>query len=141
MWRIVGFLICLMLPGIAAAQTFDAINKLKVIPQPGGDFEVIEARGEGARGMWCAAADFAMARNPANGQRLYVKKPRGPSVSVAGRKGVTFTVDAARLGVSPTQALSVSVRSAGQGLPLHHAFQFCRDYQIELNDILLRRGG
>ena len=43
----------------ASAQSYRAINYLVVVPLNATDFEVIEARGEGARGIWCAAADFA----------------------------------------------------------------------------------
>ncbi len=129
------------LPTLASAQAFKAVNRLTVVPLGGGAFEVIEARGEGARGMWCAAADYALARSQANGQRLYVKTPRGPAQSVNGRKGVVFTTNEASLGVPTQQSLSVSVRTAGVGLPLHHAYQFCRDYQLDLDDVLYRRHG
>lgn len=139
---VISLLVGLALPATAvSAQAFKAVNRLNVVPLGGGAFEVIEARGEGARGIWCAAADYALARSQANGQRLYVKTPRGPSVTVSGRKGVVFTTDASSLGVPTQQSLSVSVRRAGEGLPLHHAYQFCRDYQLDIDDILLRRDG
>ena len=131
-----------VLAGAGAAQTFTAENQLKVVPLNGSDFEVIEARGEGPRGMWCAAADYAVSQGRTGpGQRIYVKTPRGPSVSVAGRKGVVFTTDESRLSQPPSRSLSVGTRTVGEGLPLVHAFQFCRDYQIELGDILFLRKG
>lgn len=139
MFRLIGLLVVLTFPAQASAQVFQAVNRLQVVPLNAHDFEVIEARGEGARGMWCAAADYAQARFGNHQQRIYVKSPRGPSQSVSGRKGAVFTTDARRLGVSPSTSLSVSVRHAGVGLPLNHAIQFCKDYQIELEDILLRR--
>lgn len=133
--------VVLALPVAAVAQTYVALNRLTVVPLNATDFEVIEARGEGARGIWCAAADFAQNRlTPQRSGRLYVKTPRGPSLSGVGRKGVVFTIDANQLSVPPSQALSVSARTAGQGLPIHHAYQFCRDYQIEPDDILFRLG-
>lgn len=126
----------------ATAQVYTAINRLAVVPLGAGAFEVIEARGEGARGIWCAAADYVIARDGrGGGVRLYVKSPRGPAASAPGRKGVTFTTNAASLSVEPKQSLSVTVRTAGVGLPVNHAVQFCQDYQIELEDILLRRIG
>ncbi len=126
----------------ASAQTFQAINRLQVVPLNQSDFEVIEARGEGARGIWCAAADYALARFGNTGQqRMYIKSPRGPSVSSAGRKGVVFTMDASSLAVAPSRSLSVTVRTVGVGLTLNHAVQFCRDNLIEPDDILLRLGG
>ncbi|MEM7522121.1 MAG: hypothetical protein AAF307_13955 [Pseudomonadota bacterium] len=125
-----------------AAQGYRAVNKLQVVPLNGGAFEVIEARGEGARGIWCAAADYVLARSGGgNGKRLYVKDPRGPAVTAPGRKGVTFTTNPAALGSAPTQSLSITVNTPGVGLPVNHAVQFCRDYQIELDDILFRRLG
>jgi len=130
------------LAGAGSAQTFTAENRLKVVPLNGSDFEVIEARGEGPRGIWCAAADYAVNQGRTGpGQRIYVKTPRGPSVSVAGRKGVVFTTDASRLSQAPSRSLSVGTGTIGEGLPVAHAIQFCRDYQIELNDIFHRRIG
>ncbi|WP_235930525.1 hypothetical protein [Sulfitobacter sediminilitoris] len=71
--------------------------------------------------------------------RIYVKSPRGPSISGVGRVGVVFTTDAASLGTSPKQSYSVTVRTKGLGLPVHHAHQFCRDYFLDLDDGLFRR--
>ena len=123
------------LPGLAAAQTFKSINQLLVVPLGKTEFEVIEARGEGARGIWCAASDYAQKRlGLVTGGRIYVKTPRGPSVSGLGAKGVVFTADPAQLSVPPSSSVSTSVRVAGQGLPIQHAYMFCRDYQIELRD-------
>jgi len=121
-------------PLAALAQPYVAINRLLVVPLNATDFEVIEGRGEGARGMWCAAASFAQDRLglPRN-TRLYVKTARGPSVSGAGRRGVVFTTSTK--GVTPKTSYSVSVREPGLGLPQYHAFQFCNDYLIELEDL------
>ena len=135
-------LICALTPLVAAAQSYIAVNRLQVVAINASEFEVIEARGEGARGMWCAAADYVTrTQGHRAGQRLYVKTPRGPSVTVQGRKGAIFTTDASRLPNGPKQSVSVSVKIAGLGLPVNHAIQFCKDYQIELEDILLRRLG
>ena len=124
------------LSGGALAQSFQAINLLRVVPLNAADFEVIEARGEGARGIFCAAADYAIARGAPQAARLYVKTPRGRSVSGAGRIGVVFTLDENRLSSPPFQSYSVSVNSVGANLPVHHAYQFCRDYLLEEDDIL-----
>ncbi|MEW9919443.1 hypothetical protein AB2B41_07505 [Marimonas sp. MJW-29] len=137
--------LCLCVLGIVfpmqgTAQAYRAFNLLTVVPLNATDFEVIEARGEGARGMWCAAADYAIhALRVPREQRLYVKTPRGRSISGAGRIGVVFTVDVNALGVSPSRSYSVTVRTAGLSLPLHHAYQFCRDYELELEDIFYPR--
>jgi hypothetical protein len=129
-------------PGLAAAQSFTAVNQLKVVPLNNSTFEVIEARGEGARGIWCAASDFAQKRlGLTQGGRIYVHTARGPSISGLGRKGVVFTADPSALSVPPSASVSVSVRQVGQGLPIQHAYLFCKDYLIELRDIKLRRLG
>ena len=124
----------------ANAQGYQAVNWLTVVPLNPTDFEVIEARGEGARGIWCAAADFAIYRlGFPRDRRIYIKTPRGPSISGTGRIGVVFTIDEASLGTSPKQSYSVTVRTKGLGLPVHHAHQFCRDYFLDLDDLFLRR--
>ncbi len=124
-------LLCTVVPTLASAQAFKALNSLDVVPLGGGNFEVIEANGEGARGMWCAAADYAMRRDPSNGQRLYVKSARAASLSRSGRKGAVFTTFPDNLDVQPSRSVTVSVEVAGQGLPLHHAIQFCREFDSD----------
>ncbi|KIN60404.1 hypothetical protein Z945_1375 [Sulfitobacter noctilucae] len=125
----------------AQVRSFEAVNHLQVIPISQTDFEVIESNGLGARGMWCAAADY-LVNGPLNDTdgRLYVKTPRGPSVTVSGRTGAVFTLDASTLPDGPKRSYSVSVRTPGLGLPILHAFQFCKDYTIEVEDIFFRRG-
>jgi hypothetical protein len=128
---------CLALPAGAGAQTYQAENFLTVVPLSPTEFEVIEANGEGPRGIWCAAASYAFARAGVSpDQRLYVERPRGPSVSGAGRIGVVFTTREDQLTTAPTQSISLSVREAGRSLPQHHAYRFCRDYLIDRSDRL-----
>ena len=55
-------MIAALLPLGASAQSFRADNFLDVVPLSGTTFEVIEANGEGPRGIWCAAADYASKR-------------------------------------------------------------------------------
>tara|TARA_R110002049_G_scaffold140930_9_gene302389 strand:+ start:861 stop:1271 length:411 start_codon:yes stop_codon:yes gene_type:complete len=129
-------LCCCLVPATVAAQAYQAENWLIVVPLNTSDFEVIEDHGEGARGIWCAAASFAQTRlGLPRDQRLYVKSPRGPSVSGVGSKGVVFTTDPGRVDGVAAQSYSVTVRRAGENLPSHHARQFCKDYLIELNDL------
>lgn len=123
--------------GAVFASTYLAENRLIVVPLNATDFEVIESRGEGPRGIWCAAASYALNQKGLRGdQRIYIKTPRGPSVSGAGAKGVVFTTDADRLSQSPSQAYSVGTDTVGRGLPLAHAIQFCRDYLLDIEDII-----
>ena len=122
-------------PLVAFAQSFTAVNELQVIPLSDASFEVIEDHGEGARGMWCAAAEFAEERlGTPSAAEIYVKSPRGPSISGVGRTGVVFTLNDAELSEPAFKSYSVSVRNVGQALPVGHAIQFCKDYILELKD-------
>jgi hypothetical protein len=123
-------------PLCAAAQSYQSVNLLDVVPLNGSDFEVIEANGEGPRGIWCAAADFAEREIGASTTaELYVKRERGPSVSGLGRTGVSFTLDQASLSVPAIKSYSVTTNRPGLSLPVGHAIQFCRDYIIDLSDL------
>lgn len=115
-----------ILPAALSAQTYRAINDLNVIPLGASTFEVIEARGEGPRGIWCAAAEYADKRLGADG-RIYIREGRGPAHSVKGRKSVVFTTNPANLSQEPSRSVSVNTASVGLGLPVVHALQFCRD--------------
>lgn len=118
------------LPVTAQAQSFRAINDLTVVPLGGASFEVIEAYGEGPRGMWCAAAEFAIHRLGAK-DRVYIRAARGPARSVSGAKSVVFTTDPASLPREPFKSYSISTSQVGMGLPVEHAFQFCRKDEFE----------
>lgn len=122
-----------------SASSYIAENRLQVVALNASDFEVIEARGAGPRGIWCAAASYGLNSKRLPGvQRIYVKSPRGASVSGAGRIGVVFTADPSRLSQPPSRSVSVSTRTVGQGLTLAHAVQFCRDQLIEPDDVFLK---
>ena len=119
-----------MPPGLAQADAYRAENHLRVYALGPALFEVVEARGEGARGMWCAAASYAekeLRHDPS--KRLYVARARGASQAEPGRKGVVFTTDP---GLLPANAIDVPIsfattRTVGISLPSAHARQFCRD--------------
>lgn len=135
-------LVALALPAGATSQYYEAPqNRLKVVPLNATDFEVIEEYGEGARGIWCAAASYVDSHiSRARTGDLYVKTPRGPSLSVAGRSSVIFTISPDQLDAKPFRSYSVGVRRAGQSLSVQHAYQFCKDYIIEPGDVLYRLG-
>lgn len=126
------------LPAVLSAQSFRAVNHLDVVPLKGGTFEVIQSHGEGARGIWCAAADYAERNLGAKG-RVYLYAARGPAQTVNGRKSVVFTTDASSLSEGPSQSYTLSTSQVGVGLPIAHAIQFCRDADYELSDFILRR--
>ena len=127
------------LPVLAQAQNFRAINDLTVVPLTGSTFEVIEERGEGPRGIWCAAAEYAERRLGARG-RVYLLEASGPSRSVAGRKSAVFTTDVDSLPQEPSRSLTLSTSQVGVGLPIDHAIQFCRGNEIGSIYLEIRRG-
>ena len=126
--------ICAAFPVAGAAQGFEAENDLIVFPLGASSFEVIEANGEGARGIWCAAASYAQERlGVAGGKRMYVKTPRGPSVSVPGRTGVVFTLNASDLASPPFKSYSVSVRKQSLNLGVGQAHEFCPIHDLPMS--------
>lgn len=130
-------LIAALLPLGAAAQTFRAENFLNVLPLSRTTFEVIEANGEGPRGIWCAAADYASKRLGYY-DRIYIREGRGASRSAPGRKGIVFTTDAGSLSQGPSQSISLTTSQVGVGLPVNHAIQFCKFDDYELSGIGIR---
>ncbi|AXI55560.1 hypothetical protein SuNHUV7_26390 (plasmid) [Pseudoseohaeicola sp. NH-UV-7] len=119
-----------VIPALGNANSYTAENFLKVWPIDAVTFEVIEARGEGARGIWCAAASYAereLRIDPTS--TIYVLVPRGPSATVPNRKGVVFTLDKARLPETATisQLSFATTRAAGTSFPSYLARSFCRD--------------
>lgn len=109
----------------ATAETFKAKNRVEVKPVAGG-FEVLGDAGFGARGMWCAAADYARrALKAKGGDQLYVAQPRTPGLGQRG--SVVFTIDPAGLTPSSVLILGSSLRTQGARLSVGHAYQFCAD--------------
>lgn len=132
MRRITAILLTILMPATLAAQVLFFPPTLQVNGVSDTRFEVIEARGAGAMDIWCNAARYAeQALGIPGHRRLYVDRPRGPSVTVPGRIGVVFTTQGTG---EPSGAVSVSVRRAGDSLPIHHARQFCRNYILERDD-------
>ncbi|MFT6023112.1 MAG: hypothetical protein ACI9PY_001225 [Ascidiaceihabitans sp.] len=105
--------------------------QLVVNPVSATQFEVIEGRGKGARAMWCAAALHSIQQLGVQRGRIYVATARGPAETVSGRTGVTFSTQAIG-NVAPSP--SVTVKHVGENLPVQHALQFCRDYDINIFD-------
>lgn len=136
---ILAAVVAAALPVVANAQTYRAINDLNVIPINANTFEVIEAGGEGPRGMWCAAAEYAERRLGATRGRVYISVARGPSRTTSGRKSVVFTTNANSLEQGPFQSTSLNTSQVGIGLPIAHAIQFCHPADYDITDRLLRR--
>ena len=62
MMRMIALPIALALAAPLSAQGFTAPNDLSVAAMSGDRFEVIEASGIGATGLWCAAGAYARCR-------------------------------------------------------------------------------
>jgi len=131
-----------LLPAVASASpsssSFKAYNSLDVVPLGNSAYEVIISRGEGARGVWCAAADYAVQQLGAQG-RIYILEGRAPSRSAGGRQSVIFTTDEGALPVPPSRSVSLTTSQVGTGLPVNHAIQFCRGNNSEQSDRIIDR--
>lgn len=109
-----------------AAQTFRADNRVTVTPQGGGLFTVPFSNRFGARGAWCAAADYAIDVMGASGtSRLYVRSPISP-----GNNQVTFGLTPGNTTTSGVTSTTAALRTAGANLSVDHAFQFCYDARL-----------
>ena len=129
MWRrILSAAALAMLAVPVAAQGFRAENRVTVLPAPGG-FDVQSGGGFGARGMWCAAADYARdALGARGGQRIYVAVGRRPGLGQ--RAPVRFTLDPTGLTPQSVFIVGSSLQTAGSALSVDHAFSFCADAKV-----------
>lgn len=115
------------LAGSAGAGTEGDEDRLIVNRIDRSDFEVVETRGMAARAFWCGAASFIERREGMPGTTpIYLKSPRGPSVTSPGGQGVVFTTEPAGLEPRPDM-VNVDVRRPGQVLKAFQARGFCRD--------------
>ncbi|MEP1520821.1 hypothetical protein [Ascidiaceihabitans sp.] len=110
----------------AQAQTFRAENRVVVTPAQGNSFSISNGEGQGARGMWCAASDYAQDVLGARGsERLVVDQPR-----TSKRGPVVFALKGRDGGSGSVLIVGSSLRSAGSSLSVNHAYQFCHDARI-----------
>ena len=103
-------------------QAAMVINKINAV-----DFEVLDGPRMGPHEYWCAAASFnevRLGRSETN--QIYIRSPRGPSVTVQGRKGVVFTLDPKGL-PNVSRPLTVEVDQAGISFKSSVARRYCRD--------------
>ncbi|MEM7520340.1 MAG: hypothetical protein AAF307_04820 [Pseudomonadota bacterium] len=110
----------------AQAQTFKAENDVTVTPLGGGTFAAATLGRYGARGAWCAAADYAIDVLGAPGTaRLYVTQPKTTNSGPVG-----FSLSPGSTTPSAVSSTSAAIRTAGANLSVDHAFQFCYDARI-----------
>ncbi|MCX7566426.1 hypothetical protein OS189_08735 [Sulfitobacter sp. F26169L] len=125
---IAGLSFMALMAGPVAAQGFKAENGVIVLPVAGG-FSVTGDAGLGARGMWCAAADYARKREGARAsQRLYIAQ--GRTAGLGQRDPVTFTLSAQGLTPVGVIVLGSSLARAGANLSVGHAYGFCADSKL-----------
>lgn len=107
------------------AQTYQTENRVTVSLATGG-FDVPGGGEHGARGIWCAAADFArQVRGAAGTDRLYIAQARQPGFGP--RPPVRFTLDKSGLTPVPVTLVGLSLRTVGSVLSVDHAGAFCAD--------------
>ncbi len=122
-------IIALMVGGPAAAKDFVAANRVVVVPHAKG-FAVTGDAGLGARGIWCAAADYARTREGATAaQRVYVAQDRKRGIGQ--RNPVVFTLNSAGLTPSSATLLGSSISRSGANLSVGHALGFCVDQKLQ----------
>jgi hypothetical protein len=129
MWtKISALLAALTLCAPVAAQSFRAENHVVVTGVTGG-FEISSGGGYGARGMWCAAADYARdVLGAAWADRIYIAQGRSPGIGQ--RAPVRFTLDSTGLNPKSVFIVGMSLRQAGSNLTVSHAYQFCTDAKV-----------
>lgn len=116
--------IALMTTAPVTASAFTAENGVSVTATANG-FTVDGGNGFGARGMWCAAADYAIRQaGAAAGQRLYVANQSG------NRNRVTFTLTRGDLEPSAVVSIGASISRPGAYLRVGHAYRFCADPKL-----------
>ena len=120
-------LLCL-LPVLGRTATLGEEDSMVINRLNATDFEVIEERSFGTAGFWCGAATYTERRQGRSETTpLYVKRPRGPSLTVPGRQGVVFTTDATGLPPADPGRVTLTVERAGATLKSAQARRYCRD--------------
>jgi len=105
-----------------AASAFEAVTDVTVTPVQNG-YSVPDGGGYGARGVWCAAAEYARSelRLPAT-SRLYIVSPR-----TSPRGPVVFSAEPQGTARNSVFITGQSLRQPGASLNLTHALTFCAD--------------
>ncbi|MEW9921775.1 hypothetical protein AB2B41_19380 [Marimonas sp. MJW-29] len=109
------------------AQSFRAENDVLVTDLGGGLFSAETRTRYGARGAWCAAADYAIDVLRAPGTaRIYVREPKASNSAP-----VVFSLSPGTTSPVGVSSTSAALRTAGANLSVDHAFQFCYDARLK----------
>lgn len=124
----IGALLAALISEPLMAQGYTQRNRLTFTPLENG-VRIEGETGHGARGTWCAAADYAREKLGARGyQDLYVSEPR---VRGLGRpNAVSFTLDPSGLTPSDVFIVGTSLSRRGARLSVDHALTFCADLRL-----------
>lgn len=125
--RFAAVLIVALVPMAVLSATTGEEDNMRIAPLNATDFEVVETRSMGAADFWCGAATFVERRSGLpETTSIYLKRPRGPSISTPGRNGVVFSTSNAGL-PSEVERITLSVERPGDMLKSVQARRFCRD--------------
>lgn len=107
-----------------SAQTYEAQNGVRVTGSA-NSFTVSGGNGYGARGVWCAAADFArVVAGASTAQRLYVTS------SGSSTRNVRFSLSPRGLSPQTVTSIGSSISTPGANLTIGHAIGYCADRKL-----------
>jgi len=125
---IAAVVIASVMAGPLAAQGYPANGRLVFTPLENG-VRIEGDTGHGARGIWCAAADYARDELGARSdQDIYVSAPQVRGLGQP--NAVSFTLDPT--GLTPVNVFIVgpSLNRQGSRLSVGHALSFCPDLYL-----------
>lgn len=122
------FLLSAALAQAGHANTLWEESRLEINPTPGQSFEVIRQRKMGAAEFWCAAASYVEVRRglPIT-TPIYLERAMAPSLTVPGKRAVTFTLDASGLPAPDPARTTLTIDEIGEMMKSAQARRFCRD--------------
>lgn len=123
--RLASILTCIgvLCASTTAADTFRADNRVVVTGQGNGLFSVPTASDFGARGAWCAAADYAIdVLKVSDRTRLYVRVPKSSNSGP-----VVFGISPGSTSPTSVSGISSALSTPGANLSVNHAYQYCHD--------------
>lgn len=112
------------------ALAYRAPNNNVVTPVSDSVFEVVGRVGTSAADFWCGAGDYALRFLDARpGQRIYVVREMGPSVTSNRRSAVHFSLSPPE-GADTRTGLILSVKRQGENIPAAMAQNYCLNHKV-----------
>ena len=123
-------LIAMLAAGPSSASNYISDGSLEFAPLPDG-VQITGNTGRGARGTWCAAADYAVNRLDARrSQKLYVSEPLAKGLGRSSAVG--FTLNPTSLTPSNVFIVGGSLTRRGSAMTISHALAFCPDVTLPI---------